>query len=366
MTQPMTQATRLTILGAGAIGGLAGAFMTQAGHDVLLVDRWREHVEAMNRHGLAIDGVRGAMRLPVTAATPDALADPLQTVLVATKSQHTLEALRQVEHLLTPESVVVSFQNGFNEPDIMALLKQSGLPGDGQVIGSIPNYGGALLGPGSIEFVHEGAIQLGEMDGADTRRLHDLAHKLSSLTEVQLSNNIWGQIWAKEVYSAQVVFSALADAPIRETLGVERHARIAGAVVREALEIADASGIKVEAFDFFDPDNYRPRTPDDTRRLLDNINHAIWLLKKDQTGGYRFHKQGSGIWWDIVYRNRPSEVRASNGRLVEYGRSVGADVRLNEKLCEMIYEIEAGTRALGPHNFEELGRLVESIGKTLP
>jgi 2-dehydropantoate 2-reductase len=362
----MPGAHTLTIIGAGAIGGLAGAFMTRAGHDVLLVDRWREHVDAMNGSGLAIDGIRGKMNIAVAAATPDQLADPLHTVLIATKSQHTLEALRQVLPLLTAESVIVSFQNGFNEPDIVALLKQAGLPGDGQVIGSIPNYGGALLDPGSIEFVHEGPIQLGELDGSNTKRLRDLAEKLSALTEVQISANIWGQIWAKEVYSAQVVFSALADAPIRETLGVEAYARIAGAVVREALEIADANGIAVEAFDFFDPANYRPSSPDDTQKLLDNINHAIWLLKKDQTGGYRFRKKGSGIWWDIVYRNRPSEVRASNGRLIEYGRKAGADVRLNEKLCNMIYEIEAGERQLGVHNFDELGAFVASIGRQLP
>ena len=357
---------KLVVLGAGAIGGLAGAFMTQAGHDVLLVDRWREHVEAMNAHGLAIDGIRGAMRIAVRAATPEMLQGPLDGVLVATKSQHTLEALLPIVPLLRPDSVVVSFQNGFNEPDIAELLRQAGLPGMRQVIGSIPNYGGALLDPGSIEFVHEGPIQLGEMDASDTPRLRTLAAMLSSLTEVQVSSNIWGQIWAKEVYSAQVVFSALVDAPIRQSLGVERHARIAGAIVREALEIADANGIVVEPFDFFDPANYRPRNPDDTQRLLRNIEHAIWLLKKDQDISYRFRKQGSGIWWDIVYRNRPSEVRSSNGKLVEYGRRHGADVRLNEKLCEMIYEIEAGTRALGVHNYDELEAFVAACGKALP
>ncbi len=357
---------RLAILGAGAIGGLAGAFMTQAGHDVVLVDRWREHVEAMNADGLAIDGVRGAMRVPVRACLPEHLEGPLEGVLVATKSQHTIEALRQVLPLLQPHSFVVSFQNGFNEPAIAELLQQAGLGGMRQVVGSIPNYGGALLDPGQIEFVHEGPIQLGEMEGAPGPRLHRLAGMLSSLTEVQLSNNIWGQIWAKEVYSAQVVFSALVDAPIAETLGVERYARIAGAVVREALAIAEANGITVEAFDFFDPANYRPETPEDTKRLLHNIAHAIWLLKKDQNTAYRFRKKGSGIWWDIVYRKRPSEVRSSNGKLVEYGQRVGADTRLNAKLCDMIYEIESGTRPLGFNNYHELEAYVSALGKTLP
>jgi len=353
-------------VGAGAIGGLAGAYMSKAGHDVLLVDRWVEHVDALNANGMKIDGVRGNMTVPVRATTPDRLAGPLEAVLVATKSQHTLDAVRQILPLLNRDSLVISFQNGFNEPDIQALLQENGLDG-GQVLGSIPNYGGALVDPGHIEFVHEGPIQLGEMNGVSTPRLAELARCLGSLTRVQLSDHIWGQIWAKEVYSAQVVFSALADARIHETLGVERWARVAGAVVREALEIAEANGIKVEAFDFFDPANYKPKVPADTRRLLDNINHAIWLLKKDQKpSAHEFKKKGSGIWWDIVYRQRPSEVRSSNGKLVDYGRAVGADVRLNEKLCNMIYEIEAGRRALGFHNFEELEGYVAAIGRALP
>ncbi len=163
-------------------------------------------------------------------------------------------------------------------------------------MGSIPNYGGALVDPGRIEFVHEGPIQLGEMTGETTPRLLELKGMLEALTEVQLSSNIWGQVWAKEVYSAQVVFSALANAPVRETLGVERYARVSGAIVREALEIAEANGIEVEAFDFFDPANYRPQTPEDTQKLLANVNHAIWLLKKDQDkkAGHDFKKKGSG------------------------------------------------------------------------
>ncbi len=65
---------KFTIIGAGAIGGLAGAYMAKAGHDVLLVDRWSEHVDAINSQGLFIDGVRGSMTIPVRATTPQRLS----------------------------------------------------------------------------------------------------------------------------------------------------------------------------------------------------------------------------------------------------------------------------------------------------
>lgn len=364
---------KILIVGAGAIGGLAGAHMSRAGYDVTLMDRWEEHVDAMNAHGIRFDGVRGEFTIPVSAIKPGELErhvrekGPLEAVFIATKTQHTVDAVKQLLPYFGPGAFIVSYQNGFNEPLITELLTEAGLGGEERVMGSIPNYGGALVDPGHIEFVHEGPIQLGEMTGESTERLRTLEEALTSLTEVQLSDNIWGQIWAKEVYSQQVVFSALADARIHETLGLERYARIAGAVVREALEIAEACGITVEAFDFFDPANYKPETPSDTRALLDNINHATWLLKKDQKeSSHVFKKQGSGIWWDIVYRRRASEVGAMSSALVQYGKDAGVDTRLVEKMSNMILEIEAGERALGFHNYDELEAYVREIGKELP
>jgi 2-dehydropantoate 2-reductase len=46
----------ITIYGAGAIGGLVGAYMARAGEDVLLVDKVAEHVDAINKDGLRISG----------------------------------------------------------------------------------------------------------------------------------------------------------------------------------------------------------------------------------------------------------------------------------------------------------------------
>ncbi|MFT8247140.1 ketopantoate reductase family protein [Roseomonas sp. BN140053] len=359
----------MTIIGAGAIGGLAGSHMARAGHDVVLVDRWVEHVEAMNRDGMRIDGVRGDMRIPVRALTPDRLAErgPLEAVLIATKSQDVAAAARLAIPHLGPDGFLVHYLNGLNIPVIEEELRAAGAGGRERIVGGIPNYGGALVDPGHLEFVHEGKIQLGELDGADTPRLRELTAMLESLTGVQVSQDIWAQIWSKEVYSNQVVFSALVDARIHETLGVERYARIAGAVVREGVEIADANGIQLEAFDFFDPDNYRPRTAADTQKLIDNIKHAIWLLKKDQDPNkHQFRKKGSGMWWDIVYRKRKSETEAHKSKLIAYGKAAGADTRLTQKLMEMIVEIEEGKRQLGFHNYDELEAYVASIGRALP
>lgn len=52
----MTCKPRVAFVGCGAIGGYAGALMTRAGEDVVMIDPWPQHVEQMRRRGLQIIG----------------------------------------------------------------------------------------------------------------------------------------------------------------------------------------------------------------------------------------------------------------------------------------------------------------------
>jgi 2-polyprenyl-6-methoxyphenol hydroxylase-like FAD-dependent oxidoreductase len=45
---------KIAIVGAGAVGGYAGAHMVQAGEDVTFIDPWPAHVEQMRKHGLRV------------------------------------------------------------------------------------------------------------------------------------------------------------------------------------------------------------------------------------------------------------------------------------------------------------------------
>ena len=45
---------KIAVLGTGAIGSSVGADLTKAGYDVLLIDQWPEHVEAMKADGLHV------------------------------------------------------------------------------------------------------------------------------------------------------------------------------------------------------------------------------------------------------------------------------------------------------------------------
>jgi 2-dehydropantoate 2-reductase len=353
---------RIAILGAGAIGGLAGAYLTKAGYDLVLVDKNAAHVQAMRENGLYINGVRGELKVvPVKVSTPGELNEPLEWLIIATKSQHTEEALAGIRHLITPQTVIMSLQNGFNAD---WLVEQFGVE---QVLAAVPNYGGAYLNPGQLEFVHEGPVEIGEMSRRTTERLRWIGEAFEQLTRVVLTENIEGHIWSKACYGARVIVSSLVNEPGGKVMQPVRSQLIAGAIIRETLDLAEAAGVRLEPFDFFEPILFRPKTAADTRRLLNNVRHATQLLSgHKEAGQYQYIKKGSGIWWDIVYRQRKSEVEALMTPLLTKAEQLGVEVPLTRKLCQMIYEIEAGERALGWDNLDELNQYIHELHKELP
>lgn len=115
---------RFIVFGAGAVGGVVGARLAQAGHDVALVARGA-HRDAIAERGLRIDDpdASATLDLPVTddVATLDPGAGDI--VLVAVKSQHTPDALRALSPF-APDLPVVCLQNGVsNEAALLRVFE---------------------------------------------------------------------------------------------------------------------------------------------------------------------------------------------------------------------------------------------------
>ncbi|HMC38841.1 MAG TPA: 2-dehydropantoate 2-reductase N-terminal domain-containing protein [Acidimicrobiales bacterium] len=104
---------RIIVYGAGAIGGLAGALMAEAGEDVLLIARGA-HAGAIARDGLVIESAEGSRAVAIPVATEPAGAgiEPGDAVLLATKSQDTAAALDALRRAAPSGVAVACLQNG--------------------------------------------------------------------------------------------------------------------------------------------------------------------------------------------------------------------------------------------------------------
>ncbi len=106
---------RFLVMGAGAIGGTVGARLFQKGHDVTLVARG-EHGRALES-GLTLESPDETVTLPIPVVSNPAQVtwggdtDSDTVVLLAVKSQHTEDAVRQLM-VAPPSTRVVCMQNG--------------------------------------------------------------------------------------------------------------------------------------------------------------------------------------------------------------------------------------------------------------
>ncbi|MBI3969427.1 MAG: 2-dehydropantoate 2-reductase [Chloroflexi bacterium] len=338
---------RFVMFGSGAIGGTAAAYMAKNGEDVLLVDQVKEHVDAMNEKGLRLSGIRGDLTVPVRAASPHQLSGPLETVLLATKSQHTMVALDVIEPHLGPNSCVVSMQNGVNEPEIAARI------GAGRTIGCFVNFSADYQGPGHIEHGRAGSLYIGELDGRETPRILRIQQALSHLTTTHVTDNIMGCVWTKHCKASLDLATALDNATTFETLSDRSRHPALVPIVQEAVAVAEAEGIRLEAFDAFDPSKFNPGSPD-WPTVASDVLVAMAAGKRDSI------KVRTGYWRDMAVRKRKTEVDHVTGDIVARARKHGLPVPASEALVRMIKEIEDGARPMQPSNFDELARAASS------
>src|SRR5262245_26018414 len=96
-------AARIAIVGAGAVGGYAGAHMVQAGEDVTFVDFWPQNVETIRTNGLRISHLRdvpefttAARILHVTELQGLAKEKPIDIAFICVKSYDTAWATMMI------------------------------------------------------------------------------------------------------------------------------------------------------------------------------------------------------------------------------------------------------------------------------
>ncbi len=347
---------KIAIVGAGAVGGYAGAHMVQAGEDVTFIDPWPEHVEHMRRHGLRVTHAKEVPEfavpvraLHVTDAQVLAKEAPVDIAFICMKSYDTAWATTLIRQYLAPAGYVVSLQNCMNEETV------AGVVGWGRTLGCIASrITVELRAPGHV---HRGAgkggtrhtvFRAGEVHGRITPRADEIRRLVAHADSAKATENLWGERWSKLV--ANVMGNGVAACTGLSANGTIENDTIRRFMLRlgsEAIRIGEAQGYRLEEVLHLPPETVARAGEGDAAALGEASEHLLAGTKNLSA------EQRPSMGQDMV-KGRRTEIDFLNGFVVARGAEVGLSARANAALTEIVHRVERGELQPDPRHISDL------------
>jgi 2-dehydropantoate 2-reductase len=329
------------VVGAGAIGGVTAAKMTEEVRRVAVLDANEEHARLMRDPGLLLDDLGEERRVRLDVYTdPDELDDPFDFALVTLKAPHLESALGPLRERGLAEAFV-SLGNGLVQDRISGIVG-----GENLIVGTV-EWGATNLGPGRLARTTRGPFVIGETDGSVRDRTRLLADALGTADEVRVTENIHGQVWSKllvnSTFSGLGVVSGLL---YYEVVADEAGREAALALWREGYDVGRAQNIALDEVLGVPAEDLVVRGPEDEQRADEALEIAM-----NQAGATK-----ASMLQDLE-RGMKTEVDVINGGVVERGRENGVQTPLNARVVELVHAMERGERHPGRDVFDELREL---------
>jgi 2-dehydropantoate 2-reductase len=296
----------IVILGAGAIGSLFGALLSQ-NNNVTLIGR-PLHIKTIRKKGLKIEG-KTKFHCSISAfnSIDDIIYSP-DILIITVKSYDTENAIRKSLKLIDNNTIVLSFQNGLDTID-----RIKNIIDDKQIIAGVTTHGSTFLNPGLIKHTGIGKTILGELNGKKTKRIEEILHIFNEAgIETDLSYNIIREIWIKTIINSSInplttIFQCkngyILKNPILKNI-LER-------ICKESTNVAKAEGYNLRF------ENTLKKTIDVIKNTSDNYSSMLQSLKK----------------------GKKTEIESINGKIIEIGKKRNIEIMMNYILFYLINSI---------------------------
>ncbi|MCL1829829.1 MAG: 2-dehydropantoate 2-reductase [Oscillospiraceae bacterium] len=328
---------RIAIYGAGALGTILGAYLTRAGLDVTLVTRNTAHVAALNQKGAKIIG-ETEMLQPVKAVLPEDMSDCYDVVFLMTKQSENQATAEFIKTKIKDDGVLCTTQNGLPELKLMEILSPHRVVGTTVIWGASPVEAGVVRLTSNVNNM---SFQIGSLAEGSTERLQTIKDILQHMCPVYIEENFLGARWSKLLINA--AFSGLStifDVTFGKVADNRKMRAIAQRVIKESIDVAKEADIAIM------PVQGRnvSRLMDYKRPIKKKIANLIIPIAMKKHKSIR-----SGMLYDLE-RGRPTEVDAINGVVCDFGRRYRCATPFNDRIVEIVHQIEAGALVQSPDN----------------
>lgn len=233
--------------GGGAMGGVWASRLAGAGQQTAILDVSPAALAAINEAGLAVEWKDGSVITTRLLATDDPeTIGPVEAVIFFTKSYHTASAAELARPLVTPETTVVSLQNGWGNADTLAEV----FPPE-QIVMGVTYHSAKVNAPGQIGYTNPYAPTFigSYVDGAPLDRARAIAEAMIEAgIETAVTPEVKTEVWKKLILNCATLPTAALTRLYSGELGQPGAVRdTLDVLTREAVALAAALGYAIDA-----------------------------------------------------------------------------------------------------------------------
>lgn len=338
---------KIAVLGAGAVGGAIGGYLTQAGRDVTLIDMWPANIDRIKTNGLTVTPQEKEFTVQAKAlhiGEVSAIGETFDIVFLSVKSYDTGWASKFILPHLSSSGYIVSAQNGINDSIIAETV------GWTRTVGCVVILGAGMYEPAHVLRTSNAdslSFKVGELTGLASQRVEELRLILNDVGPTKLTTNLWGERWAKlatnSMANALAGITGLKSADIRH----ERRTReLAIRVAAELVDVAESMGVIVEPIGGMDSSIYK--------KALSSAS-TMKKLSEHMIAASKALNEGRPSLAQDVLKGRKTEVEFLNGLVVHHGLEQGIPTPINKAVLDLTKRVESGELQPSLSNLDEIG-----------
>ncbi len=320
---------KVLILGAGGWGALVGAYLAQAGAEVVLLFRRQAHVDEIKKNGnrLIIEKQEGSLMVPVTATTDPGEIDDADLMIVAVKNHDTVSALETVAHVQL--KAVASVQNGLGHDE-----KLRGVFPNAEVLRIVSAVAGSLINYGRVRRGDDGYPS---WVGNPTQGLTPMVVEVAKLfNKAGLScepvSNIEDVEWCKLLWwTPSSITAVLARLPQTQVMQSPHFAHLLVMITRDMLKTAQVIGVAVRDYPTIDV-LYRCKGP-----VEESVRNVIRKGEEWEAQGGAGYKQAMLL---DIERERKTEITDTGAYIWQLALQRQLDVPYLEMGCRVVLGLE--------------------------
>ena len=112
---------KIAIAGAGAMGSRFGIMLQKGGNEVLLIDGWKEHVDAIQTKGLQanFNGEDITVNIPIMLQSEVHSDEKMDVIILFTKAMQLEKMLQDITCMISKQTKVLCLLNGIGHEDVI-------------------------------------------------------------------------------------------------------------------------------------------------------------------------------------------------------------------------------------------------------